>query len=142
MPGFSSNMVSIFCLSFGNKAITMFLKGVQHNGCIVSPSLFSMYTESIMRQANVAESGVNIGGRKVSNLRYADDTALCASSLEELEIITQNVNRIGTRLHLYLNVKKTKFMTVGEDLEDANMNINREAVKKVQDFKYLGLVKA
>lgn len=52
-------------------------KGVRQ-GCILSPHLFSAYTEQIMRDSNMDEFGIKINGRKISNLRYADDTALLA----------------------------------------------------------------
>ena len=54
-------------------------KGVRQ-GCILSPLLFCAYTEQIMREAEITESDAVIGGRSISNLRYADDTALCGKS--------------------------------------------------------------
>ena len=55
-------------------------------GCILSPYLFNMYSEYIMRQANLEELniGVRMGGRKIYNLRYGDDTTLLAETKEEL----------------------------------------------------------
>ena len=54
-------------------------------GCIISPHLFNLYTESVIRQAEIEEMGIKIGGKLASNLRYADETALCANSQEEAE---------------------------------------------------------
>ena len=56
-------------------------------GCILSPCLFNLYAEYIMRNAGLeeAQAGVKIAGRNISNLRYADDTTLMAESEEELE---------------------------------------------------------
>ena len=54
-------------------------KGVRQ-GCILSPHLFNIYTEIIMRLAITEEHDVKIGGKAISNLRYADDTALLATT--------------------------------------------------------------
>ena len=56
-------------------------KGV-HQGCILSPCLFNLYADYIMRNAGLeeAQAGIKIAGRNISNLRYADDTALMAGS--------------------------------------------------------------
>ena len=56
-------------------------------GCILSPCLFNLHAEYIMRNAvlNEAEAGIKIAGRNTNNLRYADDTTLMAESAEELK---------------------------------------------------------
>ena len=58
-----------------------------HQGCILSPCLFNLYAESIMRNAGLveAQAGIKIAGRNINNLRYADDTTLMAESKEELK---------------------------------------------------------
>ena len=61
-------------------------KGV-HQGCILSPCLFNLYAEYIMRYARLdeAQAGIKIAGRNINKLRYADDTTLMAESEEELK---------------------------------------------------------
>jgi len=61
-------------------------KGV-HQGCLLSPCLFNLYAEYIMRNAGLEETqtGIKIAGRNINNLRYADDTTLLAESEEELK---------------------------------------------------------
>ena len=61
-------------------------KGV-HQGCILSPCLFNLYSEYIMRNARLdeAQAGIKIAGRKINNLRYADDVILMVESEEELK---------------------------------------------------------
>ena len=67
-------------------------KGV-HQGCILSPCLFNLYTECIMRNAGLeeAQAGIEIAGRNINNLRYADDTTLKAESEEELKSLLINI---------------------------------------------------
>ena len=59
-------------------------KGV-HQGCILSPCLFNLNAEYIMKNAGLEEAGIKIARRNISNLRYADDTTLMAESEEELK---------------------------------------------------------
>ena len=67
-------------------------KGV-HQGCILSPCLFNLYVEYIMRNAGLdeAQTGIKIAGRNINNLRYADDTTLMAESKEELKSLLMKV---------------------------------------------------
>ena len=67
-------------------------KGV-HQGCILSPCLFNLHAEYIMRNARLdeAQAGIKIAGRNINNLRYADDTSLMAESEEELESLLMKV---------------------------------------------------
>ena len=67
-------------------------KGV-HHGCILSPCLFNLYAEYIMRNAGLeeAQAGIKIAGRNLNNLRYADDTTLTAESEEELKSLMMKV---------------------------------------------------
>ena len=67
-------------------------KGV-HEGCILSPCLFNLYAEYIMRNAGLdeAQAGIQIAGRNINNLRYADDTTLMAKSEEELKSLLMKV---------------------------------------------------
>ena len=64
-----------------------------HQGCILSPCLFSFYAEYIMRNAGLdeAQAGIKIARRNINNLRYADDTTLMAESKEELESLLMKV---------------------------------------------------
>ena len=87
-------------------------KGI-HQGCILSPCLFNLHAECIMRNAGLdeAQAGVKIAGRNINNLRYADDTILMAESEEELKslLMKEESENVG----LKLNIQKTKVMASG-----------------------------
>ena len=82
-------------------------KGV-HQGCIMSPCLFNLHVEYIMRNAGLeeAQAGLKIAGRNINNLRYADDTSLTAESEEELKSLLMNVKEESEKLGLKLNSKR------------------------------------
>ena len=88
-------------------------KGV-HQGCILSPCLFNLYVEYILRNAGLeeAQAGIKIAGRNISNLRYADDTILKAKS-EELKSLLMKVEEESEKVGLKLNIQKTKIMASG-----------------------------
>ena len=82
-------------------------KGVKQ-GCLLSPCLFNLYTENIMRNSGLDElqAGIKIDGRNINNLRYADDTTLMAESEDELKKLLMKVKEEHERTGLRLNIKK------------------------------------
>ena len=84
-------------------------------GCILSPYLFNLYAEYIMRNAGLeeAQDRIKIAGRNISNLRYADDTTLMAESEEELKSLLMKVKEESEKFDLKLNIQKTKIMASG-----------------------------
>ena len=84
-------------------------------GCILSPCLFNLYVEYIMRNAGLgeAQAGIKIAGRNINNLRYADDTTLMAESEEELKSLLMKVKEESEKVSLKLNIQKTKIMASG-----------------------------
>ena len=83
-----------------------------HQGCILSPCLFNLYAEYIMRNAGLyeAQTGIKIARRNINNLRYADDTTLRAGS-EELKSLLMKVKEESEKVGLKLNIQKTKIMS-------------------------------
>ena len=84
-------------------------------GCVLSPCLFNLYVEYIMRNAwlEEAQAGIKIAGRNINNLRYADDTTLMADSEEELKSLLIKVKGEIEKVGLKLNIQKTKIMAIG-----------------------------
>ena len=82
-----------------------------HQGCILSPCLFNLYAEYIMRITGLeeAQARIKIAGRNINDLRYADDTTLMAES-EELKSLLMKVKKESEKVGLKLNIQKTKIM--------------------------------
>ena len=112
-------------------------KGVRHS-CILSPCLFNLYAEYIMRNAGLeeAQAGIKIIRRNINNLRYADDTILTAESKEELRSLLMKVKEESEKVGLTLNIQKTKIMASGPI---TSWQIDGEAMEKVTDFILGGL---
>ena len=89
-------------------------KGVRQ-ACILSPCLFNLYAEYIMRNAELEEAQVRIkiAGRNINNLSYADDTTLMVESKEELKSLLMKVKEESEKVGLKLNIQKTKIMASG-----------------------------
>ena len=106
-------------------------KGVSQ-GCILSPCLFNLYAECIMRNAGLeeAQAGIKIAGRNISHLRYADDTTLMAESEEELKNLLMKVKE-NEKVGLKLNIQKTKIVASGPI---TSWQIDGETVGTVADF--------
>ena len=84
-------------------------------GWILSPCLFNLYAEYIMRNAGLeeAQAGIKIAGRNINNLTYADDTTLMSESEEELKSLLMEVREESEKFGLKLNIQKTKIMASG-----------------------------
>ena len=112
-------------------------KGVRR-GCILSPCLFNLYAEYIMRSAGLeeAQAGIKIAGRNINNLRYADDTTLMAESEEELQSLLMKVKEESEKAGLKLNIQKTKIM---ESSPITSWQTDREKNGSSDRLYFLGL---
>ena len=79
---------------------------MEHQGCILSPCLFNLFAEYIIRNAGLeeAQAGIKIAGRNINNLRYAEDTTLMAQSEEDLKNIWMKVKEESEKVGLKLNI--------------------------------------
>ena len=106
-------------------------------GCILSPCLFNLYAEYIMRNAGLdgAQARIKIAGRNINNLSYADDTTLMAESEEDLKSLLMKVEKESEKGGLKLNIQKTKIM-VSSPI--TSWQIDGETVETVADFIFGG----
>ena len=107
-------------------------KGVGR-GCILSPCLFNLCVEYIMRNAGLeeAQDGIKVARRNINKLRYADDTTLMAESEKELKSLLIKVKEESEQVGLKLNIQKTKIMASDPI---TSWQIDGETVEKVSDF--------
>ena len=106
-------------------------KGV-HQSCILSPCLFNLYAEYIIRNAGLdeAQAGIKIAKRNINNLRYTDDTTLMAES-EELNSLLMKAKEESEKAGLKLNIHTTQFMASGPI---TSRQIDGETMATVTDF--------
>src|SRR5574340_494173 len=111
-------------------------KGIQQ-GCILSPCLFNLYTEHIMKNAGLdeAQAGIKIVRRNINNFRYANDTTLMAESKQELNSFLMKMKEESEKAGLKLNIQKTMIMASGPI---TSWQIEGETVETGRDFIFLG----
>ena len=116
-------------------------RGVRQ-GCILSPPIFSMYTETIMRKVEAdgeltSFNAVEMLGKEAKELRYADDTVLFAQTPEGLRRLLQSVKTHSESSGLYLTAKKTKIMDLDKS-PTTTIDVDGEQLENVNNFVYLG----
>jgi hypothetical protein len=114
-------------------------KGVRQ-GCILSPILFNIYSEEVFKTAlEESTEGIKINGEIINNIRYADDTVILASSMEELSCLMSKIQKTSAQYGLRLNITKTKWMLVSKTQQPPQQLIlDNERIEHVDSYIYLG----
>ena len=110
-------------------------------GCVLSPTLFNIFLERIMTDAlNDHEGTVSIGGRNITNLRFADDIDGLAGREDELADLVERIDKTSTAFGMQINAEKTKLMTNNTNGFSTDIRVNGEKLDCVKRFKYLGAI--
>ena len=114
-------------------------RGVRQ-GCLLSPLLFNIYAEAMMKEAmEEVEEGVRIGGHRIQAVRFADDQAMTASTADGLQNIMTKLNEVVERYKMRINKNKTKVMKIGKgEQEQLQIEIGGNILEQIHQFKYLG----
>ena len=94
-----------------------------------------------MREADLEDEGIKISGDRISNLRYADDTALLMDNYDSMCNVLNKVNVAGQKASLKLNAKKTKVIHVNRKTTPDPISVNGFSLEFLRDMKYLGSIK-
>ena len=107
-------------------------------GCVLSPCLFNLHAQYMMRNAGLdeAQARIKVAGRNINNLRYADDTTLMAESKEKLQSLLLKVKEESEKVGLKLNIQKTKITASGPI---TSWEIDGETVETVSRLYFFGL---
>ena len=113
-------------------------RGVRQ-GFILSPCLFNIYTEYLIREALEDEKGININGQNITNIRYADDTIILAESEQQLQSMIDKLGATCEQYGMAMNARKTKSMIVEKTPEkQCEVNVKGQRLTQVKQYKYLG----
>jgi hypothetical protein len=116
-------------------------RGVRQ-GCSLSPLLYIIYDEAMMREAtDEMNRGIKVGGHMINSIRYADDKAIVANSERGLQELIDSINMVTQKYGMKINVKKTKVMCISRNRgRKMKILIDGEKVEQVSQFKYLGSI--
>ena len=107
-------------------------------GCLLSPTLFNIFLERIMTDALEGhESSVSIGGRTITNLRFADDIDGLAGEEEELANLVEHLDKATAAYGMKISAVKTELMTNNTIGINTEIKANGEKLETVTSFKYL-----
>ena len=108
-------------------------------GCLLSPILFNLYLENIMRETlHNFKSTISIGGPIISNLRFADDIDLMGGNNDELQELTDRLSNSAREYGMEISSEKSKVMVNSGDKITVQISMNGQQLEEVMAFKYLG----
>jgi len=148
--GFAKHLVALIRALYENQKSNVRIHGETsgwfqakqgvRQGCMLSPYLFNLMAELLMRKAlDGYEGGFKIGGRCITNLRYADDMVLIASTEKgELQDIVNRLHEAATKLGMKINGKKTEVVKGCDDPKLITVTVAGCTLSETKSFKYLG----
>ena len=112
-------------------------------GCLLSPTLFNLFLERILSDAlDEFDGGVSCAGRRIVELRFADDIDLMEGSEDGLQEVTRRVEDTSKRFGMEISAEKSKVMVVGKkeniDSQVVNVTVGGKRLEQVKNFIYLG----
>ena len=110
-------------------------------GCLLSPTLFNIFLKRIMSDALEEHDGkVSIGGRNITNMRFADVIDAVAEQEQEPKVLVESLDKTCTRYKMEISAEKTKLMTNSANSIQREIKVKRQKAGTVTSFKYLGAV--
>ena len=110
-------------------------------GCPISPALFNLYTEHLMREWTVETAHLtspDVEGVQCTEQRYADDLVLMALTAEDVQEMLATLGVVAERYGLHIHPEKTEYMVIKSTMDDATISYSGNMLKRVSRFKYLG----
>src|SRR6476619_1191382 len=135
------NQEAVVRIADGESDLGIIGRGVRQ-GCPLSPLLFSIYAEMMMKEAleNV-EEGIRVGGELIKDVKYADDQGMVANMEAGLQSLMDSLNTTAKHYDIKINIKKTKAMVVSRNGgERVNIIVEGQSVEHVSKFRYLGSI--
>ena len=147
--GYSSKTVDLLRALYGTSQSTVRVNGELtpwfttmtgvRQGCILSPQLFNILLELVLRLAIQDEQiGAKVQGQYINNLRFADDIVLLAETKEDLQFLVTRVNTFSKKFGLTINISKTEVQVINREKVQLDILIDGKPLKQVEDFIYLG----
>ena len=147
----NANLIQVIENLYNKATSTVYLNGYigdwfrttvgVRQGCLLSPTLFNIFLERIMTGVLENHQGtVSIGGRTITNLRFADEIDNLAGKEEELASLVDRLDTTSATFGMEISAEKTKLMTNNANGISIDIRINGEKLDEVDSFKYLGAV--
>lgn len=108
-------------------------------GCVLSPLLFNIFLEIIITTSlEEEESGVQIGGVWINNLRFADDVSVLSETHEQLQVMVNRVVEESENFGMRVNIEKTEIQHMGREHKQFTIQVKNQSLKQTDSFVYLG----